>query len=138
MLTLKVHHIGYLVKKKDAACAAFLALGYEPETDWVRDELRGIDIRFLTKDGMRIELVSPYTKEASVYDLMKRLKNSPYHICYQSEHYEEDLTALRDMGYLPITENAPAPALGDRNVTFLLHPSLGMIEVLGDSEPVHN
>lgn len=133
LLNLKVHHIGYLVKKKDKAREAFLTLGYEITEDWVRDDLRGIDISFLTKDGYCVELVSPFRDDSDVSGLIPRLKNSPYHICYTSSDFESDVAALRDMGYLPITEKAPAPALGNRDVVFLLHPSLGMIEVLRQS-----
>ena len=132
MLNLKIHHIGYLVRKKDAARAAFEDLGYRVRADWVRDESRGIDISFIEKDATCIELVSPYRKDSDVSGLLQRMKNTPYHICYLSAHFTEDLSALREMGYLPITEKAPAPALENRNVVFLLHPALGMIEVIDD------
>ena len=134
MLNLKIHHIGYLVRKKDAARAAFEDLGYRVRADWVRDESRGIDISFIEKDGTCIELVSPYRKDSDVSGLLQRMKNTPYHICYLSAHFTEDLSALREMGYLPITEKAPAPALENRKVVFLLHPALGMIEVIDDPE----
>ncbi|MBQ9644182.1 MAG: VOC family protein [Lachnospiraceae bacterium] len=134
MLNLKVHHIGYLVRKKDAARAAFTALGYEIQSDWVHDELRGIDISFLEKDGYCIELVCPYRKDSDVSGLLQRMKNTPYHICYLSGQFESDLSELREMGYLPITEKAPAPALENRNVVFLLHPALGMIELIDHPE----
>ena len=105
MLNLKIHHIGYLVRKKDAARAAFEDLGYRVRADWVRDESRGIDISFIEKDGTCIELVSPYRKDSDVSGLLQRMKNTPYHICYLSAHFTEDLSALREMGYLPITSN---------------------------------
>ena len=130
MLHLKVHHIGYLVKKKDAAKAAFLNLGYSVEKDWIRDEFRGIDICFVIKDGLRVELVSPYTNTSDVAGLLKRIKNSPYHICYCSADIEKDSDLLREEGYLPITGTAPAPALEGRGVRFFMHPALGMIELV--------
>ena len=133
MLSLKLHHIGYLVKKKKAQ-EAFLALGYTIIEDWVHDEGRGIDISFLSKDGCCIELVCPFSKESIVSGLIARLKNSPYHICYISENMEQDLETLRDQGYLPMTEPAGAPALKGHPVVFLMHPSLGMIELI-DRDP---
>ena len=48
-MNLKIHHIGYLVKKGQRAQASFLALGYHTVQDWVRDDARGIDISFLEK-----------------------------------------------------------------------------------------
>jgi methylmalonyl-CoA/ethylmalonyl-CoA epimerase len=50
MNNLKVHHIGYLVKKLDKAKATFEALGYK-SGDITHDETRGIDICFLKKDS---------------------------------------------------------------------------------------
>ena len=97
-MNLPIHHIGYLVKKGQKAQASFLALGYHTVQDWVRDDARGIDISFLEKDSITIELVSPFREDSSVSGLMKRIKNSPYHICYVSESLEKDAAALRAEG----------------------------------------
>lgn len=132
---LKVHHLGYLVKKRDAAKKAFEALGYAVESDWVRDEARGIDICFMTMDSLRVELVCPFTKDSDVSSLLSRIKNSPYHICYETPSIADEMPLLRAEGYLPIKESAPAPACGGRNVAFFLHPALGMIELLELSCP---
>lgn len=129
MLHLKVHHIGYLVKKKTAR-EAFLALGYSTCQDWIRDEGRGIDICFLLSGSTCIELVCPYRDDSTVSGLIKRLKNSPYHICYISEDLSGDGERLREQGFLPIDLPTPAPACGDHPVQFFMHPALGMIELL--------
>ncbi len=130
MLDLNIHHIGYLVKKGGPALQAFLALGYTLRQDWVRDTLRGIDICFVEKDGVQLELVCPFTKDSTVSGLLSRCKNTPYHICYESHSLAEDLPVLREAGYLPVTEAKPAPACGGRPVQFFLHPALGMIELV--------
>lgn len=129
MLHLKVHHIGYLVKKKTAR-EAFLTLGYTICQDWIRDEGRGIDICFLQSGSTCIELVCPYCDTSTVSGLMKRLKNSPYHICYISEDLDGDAKELREQGFLPIDLPTAAPACDGHPVQFFLHPSLGMIELL--------
>ncbi len=99
---LKVHHIGYLVKKGAPARDAFLRLGYTVLQDWVRDEGRGIDISFIGKDGTVLELVTPFREDSDVSGLLKRIKNCPYHICYISSSIEKDSVLLREAGYLPI------------------------------------
>ncbi len=129
MLHLKVHHIGYLVKKKTAR-EAFLTLGYTICQDWIRDEGRGIDICFLQSGSTCIELVCPYCDTSTVSGLMKRLKNSPYHICYISEDLDGDAKELREQGFLPIDLPTAAPACDGHPVQFFLHPALGMIELL--------
>lgn len=133
MLQLKVHHLGYLVKKKEAARQAFEKLGYREEQDWIRDTGRGIDICFLRKDELLVELVCPYTKESDVSGLLSRLKNCPYHICYLSSSIEKDSELLHEMGFLPISEAAVAPACGGNDVRFFLHPAMGMIELLEET-----
>ena len=41
---MKIHHIGYLVKKIEKAISAFLDLGYIVEKETIYDNYRDIDI----------------------------------------------------------------------------------------------
>lgn len=68
MPTLKIHHIGYLVKKIEKAKKSFEALGYLVEQDTVYDDIRKVNICFLVKDGYRVELVSPSLRTPSFRD----------------------------------------------------------------------
>ena len=107
MPTLRVHHIGYLVKKIESAIRAFQNLGYETVQDTIYDEIRKVNICFLEKDGYCIELVSPAAEDSVVSGLLKKFKNSPYHICYETAHFEEDYQRLTN-------EGATISAGGDR------------------------
>ena len=127
---MKIHHVGYLVKKTEKAIQAFEALGYRPTREPVLDEYRQADICFLEKDGYVVELVSPVSRESVVADLIKRLGNTPYHICYETDRMEEDLARLQEQHYVMCSELHEAVALDDRKVCFLIHPYLGMIELL--------
>lgn len=128
--TLAVHHIGYLVRKIEKAIAEFQHLGYTVRQDTVLDTIRGIHICFMEKDGYMIELVSPAANGSPVSNLIKRYKNSPYHICYTVKDLDKELAHLTAEGYTAIDTPAPAPALGSRRVVFLMNPFLGMIELL--------
>lgn len=130
MPSLDVHHIGYLVKKIEKAKQAFLALGYRIEQDTVLDDLRNVKICFLIKDGYRIELISPVSTDSVVSGLMKKYKNSPYHICYETVDLDASAAELTADGFLAIDTPTPAPALGGRRVVFLTSASAGMIELL--------
>lgn len=130
MLTLKVHHIGYLVKKIDAAIQSFENLGYQTIQSAVYDDIRKVNICFLEKDGYQIELVSPVSEDSVVSGLMKKYKNSPYHICYETENFESDYQTLTENGFVSIDTPTPAPALQNREVVFLMNASMGMIELL--------
>lgn len=133
MLTLKIHHIGYLVKKMNAAINSFENLGYHIIQETVYDDIRKVDICFLEKDGYCIELVSPVSEDSVVYGLLKKYKNNPYHICYETGDFEKDYEYLLSNGFIAIDEPTPAPALQNRKVVFLTSPVIGMIELIVNS-----
>ena len=130
MLTMQIHHIGYLVKKTDAAILSFKNLGYELVQETIYDDIRKVNICFLQKDNYRIELVSPTSEDSVVAGLIKKYKNCPYHICYETENFDEDYQNLLSSGFLSIDTPTPAPALQNKEVVFLTSPSMGMIELL--------
>lgn len=127
---MTIHHVGYLVKKLERARKAFEGLGYAVEQETVRDEYRKIDILFLIKDGYRVELVAPYDSTSVVAGLLPRIGNSPYHFCYEVDNLDAEVERLRDERYVVSADPAPAPACGGRRVVFLIHPFMGMIELL--------
>ena len=130
MSTLTIHHIGYLVKKIVPAIRSFEALGFQVAREVTRDDIREVDICFLEKDGYRVELVSPYSATSVVAGLLKKYKNCPYHICYETSHFEEALEELTSHGYVMMGSPTPAPAIDQYPVVFLMNASLGMIELL--------
>lgn len=130
MPVLKVHHIGYLVKRMDDAINTFEKLGYEVTQSTMYDDIRRINICFMAKDGYLIELVSPASEDSVVSGLMKKYKNSPYHICYESSSFDKDCETLISEGFMAIDSPTPAPALQGRDVVFMTHASLGMIELI--------
>lgn len=127
---MKIHHIGYLVQNIEKAQKQFHQLGFTDQTQLFHDELRGIYILFLEKDGYTIELISPAREDSIVSNLIKQYKNSPYHICYESTHIDEDMKLLKENKYIRITALEPAIALKNKKVVFFVHPHLGMIEVI--------
>lgn len=130
---MTIHHIGYLVKKLGRARKAFEDLGYRVEQEVVRDEIRKVDILFLVKEGYRVELVSPCDASSVVTGLLGRTGNSPYHICYEVSDLDAEIARLRDSRYVVSSEPAPAPACKGERVAFMIHPFLGMVELLQGS-----
>lgn len=127
---MRIHHIGYLVKKNDKAQISFEKLGYVIKQPVVYDEYRKIDICFMEKDNYLIELVSPAASDSVVSEIIKQYRNSPYHICYASDDFDNDLTELSENGYVQIGEPNVAPAIGNKKVAFFLSPTIGMIEIV--------
>lgn len=127
---MKIHHIGYLVTSIQDTCIEFEALGYTLESGPVFDPNRDIQICFLCKDAVRIELVCPCSEKSVVYSLQKKMGVTPYHICYQVQDLAVTSTLLRDRGYLPMGEVLPAPALNNAPAAFFFHRQMGIIELI--------
>ena len=127
---MKIHHIGYLVKDISKAKEPFADLGYSDEGDVVYDPLRDIDILFMINGDYRIELVEPKSGESVVANTLKKTGNSPYHICYICDDIKKTQEDLYGQGYYPLGDIEPAVAIGGKNVCFMLHPSMGMIELV--------
>lgn len=127
---MKIHHIGYLVKNLQKSKEEFCKLGYNVISEDTHDTIRHVDICFIEKDKYVIELVAPYDNESVVAEMLKKYKNMPYHICYNTDDLKRDAGNLAENGYVIIGEASPAPALGGKRVEFLLNPKLGMIELL--------
>ena len=131
---LKVHHIGYLVKKISKAEKDFAALGFECTAPVIYDPLRDVDISFWEKDGYCVELVSPKSEKSVVYELLKKFKNMPYHICYSSTDMNGDIETLSTNGYILMDEPMEAVAIEGKRVCFLFSANSGMIELLEETE----
>lgn len=127
---MKIHHIGYIVTNIDKAEKQFHGLGFSSISQLFHDELRGIYIRFFEKDGYTVEVISPSRKDSVVSNLIKQHRNMPYHICYESFNFSNDIETLKHNGYIEITKKEPAIAFDNKDVIFLIHPHLGMIEVI--------
>lgn len=134
---MKVHHIGYLVKNMDKAIAAFHTLGYQEYSyvgeNVVYDEYRKCDICFLKRDGedaSAVELVAPKGPESPVFNLLKKYKNTPYHICYECDNLEEEMGRLETEGWMLFQEPLTAPAIAGRRVAFLISAAAGIIELV--------
>ena len=89
-----------------------------------------LEICFLIKNGYRVELVSPVSADSVVSGLLKKYKNTPYHICYEAEDPEGACQELTSSGFIAIDTPTPAPALGGRRVVFLTSPVIGMVELI--------
>ena len=127
---MKVHHIGYLVKNINKSIASFEKIGFLLISDITHDEIRKVDICFLKNGNYVIELVSPYSPESVTYNLLSRYKNAPYHICYETNDLDKEVSNLVNSGFIVIQEKEVAPAIDNKNVVFLFNTSIGIIELV--------
>lgn len=127
---MKINHIGYLVKNLDKSLNAFLKLGYKIKQKTILDEYRQIKICFIEKNGYVIELVTPISKTSVISKLIKKIGNSAYHICYETDDILSEMKNLENSGYILCSELHQAVAFQNRRVCFYLNPYLGIIELL--------
>jgi methylmalonyl-CoA/ethylmalonyl-CoA epimerase len=133
---MKVHHIGYLVDSIGDAVAAFSQLGFVCQSDTQTDPAREIYVVFMANGEYVVELIQPIDKASPIYNLRKRYHNSPYHICYETENIPVSLAEMTGGAYMLVQPPQPAPALpGAPDVAFLMHPHIGMVELLDKSLP---
>ena len=125
---MKIHHIGYIVKKMDKAISYFEALGYTMTVPSTWDSGREAEICFLENDGYCVELICP-SKESALFPLLKQYGNAPYHICYVCD-VEQAINILKQQKFMLFKEPAPAPVIGENTrVAFLISNRAGMIEL---------
>ncbi len=127
---MEIHHIGYLTKNLRGGVEEFCKLGFKPETEMVLDEERKIQIIFMVNGKYRIELIQPKDSSSPFYELLKKYKNTPYHFCYLTKNINQKIEELRKNGYLLLKEPLEAPAIKNYLAAFMLHPNIGIIELL--------
>ena len=135
---MKIHHIGYLVDNIETAAQEFAGLGFHPAGEAVMDSSRELLIMFLENQGYRVELIQSAGDSSSVHGLLKTRRNSPYHICYETDNLQREIDSRihseegsSNRGYLLLQPPRSAVAIpGCPDVAFLMSPYVGMIELV--------
>lgn len=129
---MRIDHIGYAVKRIEKAVENFQKLGFHMQGEIKDDHSRNIRICFLEKDGYVIEAVSVLDKsrESPVDGVLTKNGPTAYHMCYSSSQFDDDLKQLVQDGYRVVIPPSPAIAFAGRRVVFLVHLSVGMIEIV--------
>ena len=130
---MTIHHIGYLVDSIENAASEFEKLGFLRMGEVVQDSLRDVYILLLSNAGQIVELVQPICDSSPVYTLRKRYRNSPYHICYETENIQGRIEKMVKIGggYTLIQPAQPAPAIpGCPKVAFLVNRHIGIVELM--------
>lgn len=130
---MKLHHIGYAVGDIETSERGFAALGFKRDGAPTEDERRNVRILFMSSlDGTIIELVEPLNENAPVVGSLATQRGvaHPYHLCYTVADIEKCVADLKREGFVPISDIAPAPAIGSHDVCFLLSKNVGLIELV--------
>lgn len=132
---MKFEHIGYIVRNIKGALPYFAELGYLDASEPVSDFDRGVRICFLKGDCLPlIELVEQVSANSDISALMKRGYSGPYHLCFSSDSISKDIELLKTQGYTIVSPLKTAPAMKGKNVIFMFHAQLGLLEIASLSE----
>ena len=128
---MNINHIGYAVKRIDRAIDVFEELGFTFE-EMIEDTDRNVKIAFGEKDGYRIELVSPLNKvrKSPVDQYLICMPGTPYHICYESNDFDQEIERLKQRNFKVIIEPRSAIAFGGKRVVFLMNIGFGLMEIV--------
>lgn len=132
---MKIDHFGFLSKNIESTRKTFSKLleVSRAKAPIIIDEVRNCKICFIEQDEYRIEIIEPY-KDSKIYPLLHKYKNTYYHICCEISSMKEEIERLQSNGFVIIQEPEPAVIFEGRRVAFLLHPSLGIVELVENNE----
>jgi methylmalonyl-CoA/ethylmalonyl-CoA epimerase len=137
VLNCQVHHVGYAVRDIERAGQIFTLLNFQQDSSITNDVIRNINIQFWRNQTTLIELISILDdSQKSPVDFLFKKKFSfpgngmPYHICYVVNDIEQTINRLKKEKFFVIQPPSQAPALENRQVAFLVHHDIGMIELL--------
>jgi methylmalonyl-CoA/ethylmalonyl-CoA epimerase len=119
---MRIHHVAYVTRNIEQKAAQLAGLlGYRSAGPSVIDEVQGVRIQFMEMcDGSLVELLEPHGLNSPVQRHLKK-GGGIYHLCFEVDDLEGTLQRLRDTGdAIVVREPAPAPAIDDRRVAFVV------------------
>lgn len=126
----KFHHIGYAVRSITETAAFYTCAGWEL-SDIQIDPEQNTYIAFLTREGFPLmELVAPVDNNSPINDTLKKMGVTSYHICYEVPNIDEAIRDLRLKRFMLLFKPVNAIALGNKKIGYLMHPSVGLIELV--------
>jgi methylmalonyl-CoA/ethylmalonyl-CoA epimerase len=128
---IKLHHIGILTNDIDKTTDFYQqVLGFHLINNRVKDEIQQCWLQLLHDDkGYCLELIKPIDSKSPVYSLLMQ-RAGPVHICYSTDHFEDDFIFMRNRKCVPAGKIVPAKLFNDKRIIFLLTPSDELIELL--------
>jgi methylmalonyl-CoA/ethylmalonyl-CoA epimerase len=121
-MNLVLHHVGIVVRDIPEAAQLYTTrFGYRLRGETVHDPIQTAHVQFL--DGpasdVRIELVTPDSPNSKLSNALKK-GGGLNHLCYVSDHIEEDCAGLRSTGMLVLRSPVAAEAFPGRRIAWLM------------------
>ncbi len=129
---MKFHHIGIIVNDLSQG------IKFIKETssiikisETINDKNIGVKIKFLTdKDGLLIELISPYGKKSPIKNLLNNRNSIINHLAYKVKNLDFNIEKFKKKKCLQITNPIAAKAFNGKRVVFFITPLQYIIELI--------
>lgn len=129
---MKFHHIGIIVNDLNQG------IKFIKETssiikisEIINDKNIGVKIKFLTdKDGLLIELISPYGKKSPIKNLLNKRNSIINHLAYKVKNLDFNIEKFKKKKCLQITNPIAAKAFNGKRVVFFITPLQYIIELI--------
>jgi methylmalonyl-CoA/ethylmalonyl-CoA epimerase len=123
------HHLGLACRDLSLERGGWERLGYRSEGQPFIDPLQKVQGVFLVGAGPRLELLAPSEAGSPVEGYLAR-GSKLYHQGFEAADFEGALERLQGLGARITTPPAPAVAFGGRRISFLMTPTLNLIEII--------
>jgi len=130
---MRFHHLGYAVSDIGRYLEDFVKPLLSPlrVTEPVADPIQRVTVCFVHLPGNAvIELVEPLGEASPLRSIIGSARGGLYHVCYEVDDLNVELTRFRSRGCLALGKPVPAAAFGGRRIVFLLTPQRDLIELL--------
>jgi methylmalonyl-CoA/ethylmalonyl-CoA epimerase len=130
-VTIKFHHVGVAVRSIAAEGTRYCeTLGIEPAGAVVADPIQRVSVAF-ARVGLdaAVEFVEPLGGESPI-DRILRQGGGLYHVCYEVEDLDAQLSSVRQRGALLVSGPVPAVAFDGRRIAFVLLRGRHLVELL--------
>lgn len=124
------HHIGVATGDLAATAEVYMGMGFSM-TAPVDDPAQSVIVAFLSKEGHPlIELVTPLGDKSPVDNVVKKMRVSPYHTCYEVDDLELAITELREKRFMIVADPVAAAAFDGRRICFMFSRATGLWELV--------
>lgn len=129
---MKCHHVGIATAHLDKTVGVYQQLGYAFEPPEVfTDPIQRVRIAFVAAKGSPlIEIVTPLNETSPINDILKKVRTSPYHTCYEVSDIDDKCRELQKLRFGVAVKPVETIAFQQRRVCFLYHAHMGLVELL--------
>ena len=130
-MKIEIDHVGYAVKDIETAIAAFQQLGYRFGKP-ITDNMHHVMAVMGSLRSLKVELLMPIMGgycTSPIDNYLKKIGNTPYHICYKVDNIDRAIHTLRVQKFLLVVRPSYYELL-DSVAAFMFSVETGLIELV--------